>query len=172
MPKKPGNIKKATLAKRLGVTSAAVTKAIREGRIDEEPDGSIDYEKARRQWVKNTNPRKDGGHQPQASTGPSLAAANAAVRAFDAQIKRLRLQQMAGTLVNRERANRLVFAFARQIRDAWISWPARIAPRITADLLSHIREGGELSQRHINILLDKYVHEHLTELAESSAPNI
>ena len=178
----PQGILKSEFARLMGVVPSAVTKAIKTGRIEEEPDGTIDPDKAARQWRASSQPRKGGKasrKRPAAPVAPSTAAgsppstlaqANAAVKAYEAQIKRLKLQQMAGVLVNRERAERLAFAWARQIRDAWIAWGARVAAHMAADVQHQLEQVGEVDQRFFNILIDKYVHEHLVELADGPPP--
>ena len=63
-------ISKRAYAERRGVSPAAVRKAIKTGRIDVEPDGTIDPEKADAQWERNTDParRKANGNR-NAETG-------------------------------------------------------------------------------------------------------
>ena len=51
-----------------------------------------------------------------------------------AHLARLRLQRMKGELVDRARATALVFRLAREERDAWINWPARVAALMAAEL--------------------------------------
>jgi hypothetical protein len=56
-------------ARELGVSDAAVSKAIKTGRISAEPDGTIDVGRARRDWAANTNPAwsrigQDGSRRP------------------------------------------------------------------------------------------------------------
>jgi hypothetical protein len=51
-----------------------------------------------------------------------------------AQERRLRLQQMKGELVDRAKAVAQVFRLARDERDAWVNWPARVAAVIAAEL--------------------------------------
>jgi hypothetical protein len=51
-----------------------------------------------------------------------------------AHLARLRLQERRGELVNRVSAAALVFRLAREERDAWINWPARVAALMAAEL--------------------------------------
>lgn len=51
-----------------------------------------------------------------------------------AHLARLRLQRMKGELVDRARATALVFRLAREERDAWTNWPARVAALMAAEL--------------------------------------
>lgn len=51
-------------ARRRGVTDTAVHKAIRSGRIQALPDGTIDPDQADAQWERNTSAPKTGTKQP------------------------------------------------------------------------------------------------------------
>jgi hypothetical protein len=53
--------------------------------------------------------------------------ARTANEVLKAQERRLRLQQMKGELVDRAKAVAQVFRLAREERDAWVNWPARVA---------------------------------------------
>jgi plasmid maintenance system antidote protein VapI len=59
----PERLTKAQLAKALGVTRSAVTKAVRTGRVTPGPDGLFDLEQATREWRAKTRqhlPRDEG----------------------------------------------------------------------------------------------------------------
>ena len=51
------------------------------------------------------------------------------------------------------------FEAARRIRDTWLAWPARVAARMAADL-------GVADVHLVQRVLDRYVHEHLEDLAD------
>ena len=53
---------------------------------------------------------------------------------YQAQDKQLGIQRKKGTLVDRARAEALVFRLARQERDAWVTWPARVAALMAAEI--------------------------------------
>ncbi len=46
----------------------------------------------------------------------------------------LAAQKLAGTLVEIDRAERVIFEDRRAARDAWMNWPARVGPLLAADL--------------------------------------
>ena len=48
--------------------------------------------------------------------------------------RQLAIQKKKGTLVDRTRAEALVFRLARQERDVWVTWPARVATLIAAQV--------------------------------------
>ena len=75
-----------------------------------------------------------------------------------AQERRLRLQQMKGELVDRAKAVAQVFKLARDERDAWVNWPARVAAMIAAEI--------EVDPHQLHTVLERYVGDHLAELAE------
>jgi len=65
---------------------------------------------------------------------------------------------MKGELVERARATALVFRLAREERDSWINWPARVAALIAADL--------GVDTHAVQKIVEAHVRGHLAELAE------
>jgi hypothetical protein len=65
---------------------------------------------------------------------------------------------MKGELVDRAKAVGQVFKLARDERDAWINWPARVAAMIAAEL--------EVDPHQAHTVLERQVRDHLAELAE------
>ena len=57
----------------------------------------------------------------------SYLKARTALTVYQAQERQLAIQRKKGQLVDRARAELMVFRLARQERDAWITWPARVA---------------------------------------------
>jgi DNA primase len=84
--------------------------------------------------------------------------ARTANEVLKAQERRLRLQQMKGELVDRSKAVAQVFRLARDERDAWVNWPARVAAMMAAEL--------EVDPDQLHTVLERQVREHLNELAE------
>jgi hypothetical protein len=60
---------------------------------------------------------------------------------------------MKGELVDRARATALVFRLAREERDAWLNWPARVAALIAADLGSEAHAVQKLIEAHVRAQL-------------------
>ncbi len=163
-------------ARRRGVSDMAVRKAIKQGRIHKEADGTIDSERADKDWLTNTV-------SPQLKSVPKAAldAVSATLREDDkstdasgntyleaktaneiikARINRLRYQQLKGELIARKLACDHVFQLGRQERDAWLTWPARVASQMAAETV-------DLNQAcQLQIVLERYVHEHLSALSE------
>jgi hypothetical protein len=87
--------------------------------------------------------------------------ARTANEVLKAQERRLRLQKLKGEVVDRARATALVFRLARQERDAWLGWPARIAATMAAEL--------GVGAHELQASLSEHVRAHLHELCEIAA---
>jgi hypothetical protein len=172
------------LAHALGVSETAVRKALATGRISRDADGGFDIPRVKRQWAGNTdaaqqrpaakaNPNlrpvaaaalesvretlRDQGEEP-APGGPSFLQARTANEVLKAQERKLRLQRLKGDLIDRARATAQVFTLARQERDAWAQWPARVAADLAAEL--------GMETHTVQTALETAVKAHLAELAE------
>jgi hypothetical protein len=172
------------LAEALGVSETAVRKALAAGRIERDPDGGFDIPRVKRQWAGNTDAAqqrparkagptlrpvpaaalesvretlRDQGEEPTAGS-PSFLQARTANEVLKAQERKLRLQRLKGELIDRARATAQVFTLARQERDAWVQWPARVAADLAASL--------GLETHTVQVELEAAVKAHLAELAE------
>ncbi len=171
-------------ARSRGVSHVAVLKAAKAGRIPLEVDGSIDPVKADAAWARSTDPGKAKGMAkpapepmkpvPDAALGSvretlkeqglpasgnvTFVQARTAHEIAKAHLARLRLQRMKGELVDRARTTALVFRLAREERDTWANWPARVAALMAAEL-------GQ-DAHTLQKVLDSHVRAHLSELAE------
>lgn len=192
-------------ARRRGVSHTAVGKAIKDGRITPEPDGSIDPVKADLEWDAQTNPAMRRGtsqHASAATVGAmtrqhakavpaaALKAVEDALKDVDplppppagtppgapnpeagvylrarnanevirAQTAKIRLQKMAGDLVDRQKATALVFELARRERDSWLNWPPRVAANMAAEL--------GVDAHKMELVLDRFIRGHLEDLSE------
>ncbi len=159
-------------ARRRDVSDMAVRKAIKQGRITKESDGTIDPNRADKAWVTNTaRPQlkltpnvtvsKDitttlQDNDQVASSGNTFIKAKTTNEIIKAQTNKLRFKQLNGELVNKEEVCRLVFQLSRQERDAWQAWPARIASQMAAQL--------QIDTHTLQITLEQYIYEHLLEL--------
>lgn len=132
-----------------GVSDTAVHKALKQGRITAEPDGSIDVDRANKEWEENT--------QTLSSKGTSYTQARTANEVLKAQTNQVRLKQLKGQLIDRDAVASHVFKLARQERDAWQTWPSRISSQMAAAL--------EIEPHQLHVTLERYVREHLEELS-------
>ena len=135
-----------------GISRQAVHKAIKQGRITPEADGTIEPEKANRQWESNTLDAPQGERQT------TYIQAKTANEVLKAQTNKVRLKQLQGELIERREVEARVFRLARTERDAWLSWPARISSQMASEL--------KVDTHTLHTILERYVREHLTELAE------
>jgi hypothetical protein len=168
------------LAHALGVSETAVRKAEKAGRIRRAGDGSWDLAQVQSAWRRNTDVAQQ--HEvpkglrpvPEAAVGAvkqtlqeqglpasgdmTFLQARTANEVLKAQERRLQLQQLKGELVDWAWAVSLVFRLARDERDAWSGWPARVAAVLAAEL--------GCDTHHLQTVLDRHVREHLEQLAE------
>jgi hypothetical protein len=171
-------------ARQRGVSHVAVLRAIKQGRVALELDGTIDPAKADASWERATDPARRKS-QPKVSADKLRPVGEAAVGSVretlkeqglpaggnvtfvqartaheiaKAHLARLRLQRMKGELVERARATALVFRLAREERDSWLNWPARVAALIAADL--------GVDAHAVQKIVETHVRGHLAELAE------
>jgi hypothetical protein len=96
--------------------------------------------------------------EPVSAGGMTFMQARTANEVLKAQERRVRLQRMKGELVDRAKAVAQVFKLARDERDAWVNWPARVAAMMAAEL--------EVDTHKLHTALERHVREHLSELAE------
>lgn len=173
-------------ARHRGVTDTAVHKAIRSGRIEALPDGTIDSDQADAQWARNTSSPKTGtqrptvkvrvpevdgdgdrsgagaasntssGGGPGGAGGTSLLQARTVNEVVKAQTNKVRLARLKGELIDRPQAIAHVFKLARSERDAWLNWPARVSAQMAAKL--------EIDAHTMHVSLENAVREHLQEL--------
>jgi hypothetical protein len=108
--------------------------------------------------------------EPVSAGGMTFMQARTANEVLKAQERRLRLQQLKGELVDRAKAVAQVFRLAREKRDAWVNWPARVAAVMAAELSAPGGEGvgaaAQVDQHQLHTVLECHVREHLAELAE------
>ena len=88
----------------------------------------------------------------------SFLRARMANEVIKAQTAKVKLAKMKEELVDRSRATALVFDLARRERDAWLNWAPRVAANMAAEL--------DVDPHRMEQVLDKYLREHLAEMAE------
>jgi hypothetical protein len=130
-------------ARHRGVTDTAVHKAIRAGRITpEEPSDTV----------------RDAGTAALPAGGASLLQARTVNEVVKAQTNKVRLARLKGELVERSQVVAHVFKLARDERDAWLNWPARVSAQMAATL--------EVDPHAMHLALEAAVRDHLRELGE------
>jgi hypothetical protein len=138
-------------AKRRNVSHWTVNQKVASGQIPLEADGRIDPQKADVAWP------LDESTVPGADI-ITLAEAQRRHEVLKAKERELKVERLKGALVDRSKATAHVFALAREERDSWLGWPARVAALIGAEL------GVPAAQ--VQTVLERHVREHLGSLRE------
>ena len=165
-----------------GISRGAVQKARSAGRLVLHPDGSIDAAASDARRREATDPARRRAASGGARVRPVAEAAVGSVRETlreqglpsgprvtyveartaheiaRAHLARLKLQERRGELVDRARATALVFRLAREERDAWANWPARVAALMAAGL--------GVEAHSMQKVLEAHVRAQLAELAD------
>jgi hypothetical protein len=80
------------------------------------------------------------------------------------------IQKKKGALVDRARAEALVFRLARQERDVWVTWPARVAALMAAQVAAEVEKAfGKpvvIEAATIQRVVDAHVRAQLEALAD------
>jgi hypothetical protein len=109
--------------------------------------------------------REQGLAAPAAGGGMTFLQAKTANEVLKAQERRIRLQKLKGELVDKARAEALMFRLAREERDAWVNWPARVAALMASELGAAL--GGETVEAALmQKVLEAHVRVQLDSLAE------
>lgn len=164
-------IKAGEFAAQLGVSGAAVRKAIAEGRLKsarkEGKGWLIDAEAGVGEWDRNTSPQFQRGRmlarqiaqQEQASPPPSgagglggkaipsQAQASAVRTMYQARLLELDLKQRQGELVNAADVDRVRFESGRRVRDALL----RLGPLMVGEIAK--AAGGLTPEQRAEVLL-------------------
>jgi hypothetical protein len=129
-----------------GLSRGAIQKARKASRLVVYSDGSINAAASDVRRADMTDPdqqrRSTGGDS--GFSGPadssSYLKARTALTVYQAQDKQLGIQKKKGTLVDRARAEALVFRLARQERDTWVTWPSRVAALMAAEITAEVEK--------------------------------
>jgi hypothetical protein len=170
-----------------GLSRGAVQKARKNGRLVLFADGSINAAASDARRGAMTDPDQqmrsrggsgaagDGGATGGGSvSGPgdstSYLKARTALTVYQAQERQLSIQKKKGALVDRARAETLVFRIARQERDIWVTWPTRVAALIAAQLSAEMEKAQgtpvTIETAILQRVLETHVREQLDALAD------
>ena len=133
-----------------GGSRYGVQKALRDGRIVKEPDGTIDPDEADVEWDRNTNAAKQTGEPKPAS----YQEARAIKEALGARMARLEYEERLGQLVSAKEVRREAFRRGRTLRDRLMALPSRVGPLMAA----------ELSAKGVRALLDREIRAVLDDV--------
>ena len=179
-------------AARVGLSRGAIQKAKAAGRLVLHADGSIDADASDARRAETTDPSKtrkppqpkrkpvpeaavsavgdtlkeQGLAAPATGGGTTFLQAKTANEVLKAQERRIRLQKLKGELVDRARAETLMFRLARDERDAWVTWPARVAALMASELTAALEDACEVEAALMQKVLEAHVRAQLDSLAE------
>jgi hypothetical protein len=188
-------------AAHVGLSRGAIQKAKASGRLVLHADGSIDAAASDKRRAETTDPsktrkppapklkpvpeaavaavgdtlREQGLSAPAVGGGTTFLQAKTAHEVLKAQERRIRLQKLKGELVDRARAETLMFRLARDERDAWVTWPARVAALMASEVTAALGDRNNAADAPsdpavtaalIQRLLETHVRAQLDSLAE------
>ena len=110
--------------------------------------------------------REEGLAAPAVGGGTTYLQAKTANEVLKAQERRIRLQKLKGELVDRARAETLMFRLAREERDAWVTWPARVAALMASELVATVGDGITVEAALMQKVLEAHVRAQLDSLAD------
>src|SRR6056297_682033 len=179
-------------AAHVGLSRGAIQKAKAADRLVLHEDGSIDAAASDRLRAEATDPsktrkppapklkpvpaaavaavgdtlREQGLTAPAVGGGTTFLQAKTANEVLKAQERRIRLQKLKGELVDRARAEMLMFRLARDERDAWVTWPARVSALMASELTAALGDACEVEAAQMQKVLEAHVRAQLYSLAE------
>jgi hypothetical protein len=110
--------------------------------------------------------REEGLAAPAVGGGTTYLQAKTANEVLKAQERRIRLQKLKGDLVEKARAEALMFRLAREERDAWVTWPARVAALMASELVATLGDGITVEAALMQKVLEAHVRAQLDSLAD------
>jgi hypothetical protein len=159
-----------------GLSRGAIQKARKASRLVVYSDGSINAAASDVRRTDMTDPdqqrRSTGGDSGFSGSADSSSylKARTALTVYQAQDKQLAIQKRKGTLVDRARAEALVFRLARQERDTWVTWPSRVAALMAAEVAAAVeKQTGTpviIESAILQRVLEAHVRQHLEALAD------
>lgn len=145
-------------ADHIGKSKQYVNKLVKQGKINLEPDGSVDFAKADFSLNRNTisgvgqnSDRGDRGEPPldppsssnRAGGGPSYNDARTAREAYQAKMAKLEYEQKVGLVVNKRDVENAMVGAGRAIRQKMDALPA-----LSGEIIAFIHAGnGEVELR-------------------------
>ena len=161
-----------------GLSRGAIQNAKRGGRLVFYAYGSINAAASDVRRAEMTDPdqqrRSLGGDAALPTNGgggtDSYLKARTALTVYQAQERQLAIQKKKGALVDRARAEALVFRLARQERDVWVTWPARVAALMAAQVAAEVEKASGkpvvIEVTTMQRVLDAHVRAQLDALAD------
>jgi hypothetical protein len=168
-------------AEHAGISRGAVQKARKNGRLVLFADGSINAVASDARRDSATDPDQQmrsrggfgAGSDVPATSSPgdstSYIKARTALTVYQAQERQLSIQKKKGVLVDRARAETLVFRLARQERDLWVTWPTRVAALMAAQLSADMEKASGKAVTIETAILQRVLETHVREQLDALA---
>ncbi|MBB5408590.1 hypothetical protein HDG34_002527 [Paraburkholderia sp. HC6.4b] len=162
----PDGISIREFARREHVSDTLVHQALKQGRLAKRADGLMDpallgtrWRASERRGEAANGPAKDTLQPGGTAKGLAYGEALRIKENWTALLRRLEYEQKSGALVELAVARGVVFELCREQRDAWLAWPAKVAPFIAMAF------GIDDIDRLTNTLA-AHVHQQLADLGE------
>ena len=158
-----------------GLSRGAIQKARKTGRLVVYGDGSINAaaSDARRGEMTDPDQQRRSTSGDTGFSGPadssSYLKARTALTVYQAQERQLSIQKKKGVLVDRARAETLVFRLARQERDTWVTWPTRVAALMSAQLSAEMEKASGAAVTIETAILQRVLETHVREQLDALA---
>ena len=169
-----------------GLSRGAVQKARKNGRLVLFADGSINAAASDARRGAMTDPDQQMRSRGGAGTGgdghgvgggavsgpgdsTSYLKARTALTVYQAQELQLAIQKKKGVLIDRARAETLVFRLARQERDVWVTWPTRVAALMAAQLSAEMEKASGVPVTIETAILQRVLETHVREQLDALA---
>jgi hypothetical protein len=110
--------------------------------------------------------REQGLAAPAAGGSTTFLQAKTANEVLKAQERRIRLQKLKGELVDKARAEALMFRLAGEERDGWVNWPARVAALMASEIGAALGGETNVEAALMQKVLEAHVRVQLDSLAE------
>lgn len=147
------SVTRAQFARDTGIHKSRVTRLVQSGVLPTDADGNLPVPDAYTAFEQHVLSDDHGDDQD------TLVALRCRKLRAEAEQKELELQRQRGELVDRERAENLTHDLARQVSEAWQTWPSRVAPELAARL--------QCDPQTVERVLSEEVRKHLANMSAS-----
>ncbi|MGF6792759.1 hypothetical protein [Paraburkholderia sp. 35.1] len=146
-------------ARREGVSDTLVHFALRDGRLTRASDGRMDPTLVGSQWRASDDARAGLRTSEGGGKGVPYGEALRLKENWLALLRRLEYEEKSRSLVDITTAQNVVFDLFREQRDAWLAWPAKVAPFLAVEF-------GITDIERLTASLTAHVHNQLADLGE------
>ncbi len=128
-----------------GVSHVAVLKALRSGRIRQDPDGLIDADQADRDWARNTHPAVRAPRAVPSATQAGYAQARTVRAHFEALLVKREYEEKTASLVSVDEVKIVSVRIEAELREHML----RVPEAVICTLRTYIHEHGSGPDEHV-----------------------